>query len=55
MEPHAIRCAIGIIIRLPARKKKDFAASDAIRSELAKAGIALEDRKDGTTGYRLAK
>jgi len=48
---------IGALIeaRNEARKKKDFAASDVIRSELAKAGISLEDRKDGTTGYRLAK
>ncbi|MCX6772105.1 MAG: cysteine--tRNA ligase [Candidatus Micrarchaeota archaeon] len=36
-----------------ARKKKDFAASDAIRSALANAGILLEDRKDGTTGWRF--
>ena len=35
-----------------ARKKKDFAASDRIRDELADAGILLEDRKDGTTGWR---
>ena len=41
-----------IVARNAARKKKDFAASDAIRAELAKAGIALEDRKDGTTGWR---
>jgi cysteinyl-tRNA synthetase len=40
--------------RNAARKKKDFAASDAIRSELAKAGITLEDRKDGSTGWRAA-
>lgn len=35
-----------------ARKKKDFAASDRIRKELAEKGILLEDRKDGTTGWR---
>jgi len=43
-----------IAARNDARKIKDFAASDAIRTELAKAGIVLEDRKDGTTGYRRA-
>ncbi|MCX6772134.1 MAG: cysteine--tRNA ligase [Candidatus Micrarchaeota archaeon] len=43
-----------IAARNNARKKKDFAASDAIRSALAGAGILLEDRKDGTTGWRRA-
>ncbi|PIT84753.1 cysteine--tRNA ligase [Candidatus Micrarchaeota archaeon CG10_big_fil_rev_8_21_14_0_10_45_29] len=33
--------------REEARKKKDFAKSDAIRDELAKAGVILEDGKDG--------
>jgi len=40
--------------RNDARKKKDFATSDEIRARLAKAGIALEDRKDGSTGWRAA-
>lgn len=35
-----------------ARKKKDFATSDAIRKKLDGAGILLEDRKDGKTGWR---
>jgi len=43
-----------ISARNEARKKKDFAASDAIRAELAKAGIVLEDRKDGSTSWRQA-
>ena len=43
-----------ISARNAARKKKDFAASDAIRSELSKAGIVLEDRKDGSTSWRRA-
>ena len=43
-----------IAARNEARKKKDFAASDAIRNALAGAGIVLEDRKDGTTGWRKA-
>ncbi|VVC01107.1 Cysteine--tRNA ligase [uncultured archaeon] len=38
--------------RNEARKKKDFAASDAIRNELSEKGVLLEDRKDGTTGWR---
>jgi cysteinyl-tRNA synthetase len=43
-----------IAARNDARKKKDFKASDAIRSALTSAGILLEDRKDGTTGWRRA-
>jgi len=35
-----------------ARKRKDFALSDAIRKELAEAGVLIEDRKDGTTAWR---
>ncbi len=35
-----------------ARERKDFAASDRIRNELAAKGILLEDRKGGTTGWR---
>lgn len=35
-----------------ARKRKDFATSDAIRKKLDEAGILLEDRKDGKTGWR---
>ena len=35
-----------------ARKRKDYAASDAIRKKLDEAGILLEDRKDGKTGWR---
>jgi len=35
-----------------ARKRKDYAESDRIRKELDDAGILLEDRKDGTTGWR---
>ncbi|VVC00746.1 Cysteine--tRNA ligase [uncultured archaeon] len=36
-----------------ARKRKDYATSDRIRKELDEAGILLEDRKDGTTGWRM--
>jgi cysteinyl-tRNA synthetase len=43
-----------ISAREDARKRKDYAASDAIRKRLSEAGIVLEDRKDGSTGWRLA-
>jgi len=38
-----------IELRAEARKRKDFATSDAIRNRLTELGIALEDGKDGTT------
>jgi cysteinyl-tRNA synthetase len=38
-----------IDLRAEARKRKDFAAGDAIRGRLAELGVALEDGKDGTT------
>ena len=38
--------------RNAARKRKDFAKSDGIRKLLGENGIILEDRKDGTTGWR---
>jgi len=38
--------------RKAARDRRDFAASDAIRSSLEEAGILLEDTKEGTT-WRL--
>jgi len=40
---------IMIGLREKARKAKDFKAADAIRDQLAEAGIALEDLPDGTT------
>jgi cysteinyl-tRNA synthetase len=40
-------------LRLDARNKKDFAASDAIRDRLSKLGIALKDTKDGTTWEKV--
>jgi cysteinyl-tRNA synthetase len=40
-----------ISIRREARERKDFSTADGIRDRLAAAGIQLEDRKDGTTGW----
>jgi len=43
--------AVEILIEMrnEARKNKDFALSDKIRDELAKAGIQLKDSREGTT------
>ena len=43
-----------IAARLVARKAKNWAESDRVRDELAKAGIVLEDKPDGTTTWRRA-
>ncbi|MBS1644930.1 MAG: cysteine--tRNA ligase [Bacteroidetes bacterium] len=40
-------------IRRDARKRKDFATSDAIRDKLAQDGILLKDEKDGSVSYTL--
>jgi cysteinyl-tRNA synthetase len=37
-----------IEVRADARKAKNFAAADKIRSRLAEIGVALEDRPSGT-------
>ena len=46
--------AIGEMIenRNAARAAKDFATADALRDELAAAGIQIEDGPDGTTWRR---
>jgi cysteinyl-tRNA synthetase len=38
--------------RVAAKKSRNFARSDQIRDELKAQGIVLEDRRDGTTGWR---
>jgi cysteinyl-tRNA synthetase len=38
--------------RNAARKDKDFATADAVRDELAAAGIKIEDGPEGTTWRR---
>jgi len=43
-----------INLRTEARASKDFARADAIRSQLADAGIALEDGREGTL-WRLSR
>ena len=40
--------------RTTARKTKNFRESDRIRDELARAGVILEDKPDGTTTWRRA-
>jgi cysteinyl-tRNA synthetase len=38
--------------RQTARKRRDFAASDRIRNELADRGIILEDNRDGSVRWK---
>jgi cysteinyl-tRNA synthetase len=38
--------------RQAARQRKDFAASDRIRQELADHGILIEDTKDGSVRWK---
>jgi cysteinyl-tRNA synthetase len=43
-----------IDIRRQARTKKDWATSDAIRNQLAEAGIVLKDEKDGSVSWLVS-
>jgi cysteinyl-tRNA synthetase len=51
LEEDLIRILIDL--RTAARKNKDYATSDAIRDQLAEAGVTLQDGPDGTT-WKLA-
>jgi cysteinyl-tRNA synthetase len=44
-----------IAARNAARKGKNFKEADRIRDELAAMGVELEDRKDGTTTWKVKK
>lgn len=52
-QPLEVALELLISVRRDARSRRDFATADAIRDKLAEAGIQLEDRKDGTTGWVL--
>jgi cysteinyl-tRNA synthetase len=41
--------------RSAARARKDFKESDRIRDELKNMGVVLEDKKDGTTTWEVAR
>jgi cysteinyl-tRNA synthetase len=41
--------------RNAARKAKNFKEADRLRDELAAMGLELEDRKDGTTGWKVKR
>ena len=41
--------------RNAARKSKDFAQADRIRNELTGMGVELEDKRDGTTTWKLKR
>jgi cysteinyl-tRNA synthetase len=40
-------------LRMRARSQRDFQTADAIRSQLTRLGISLEDRPDNTTFWRV--
>lgn len=44
-----------IKLRADARRNKDFKLADAVRIELQKIGVTLEDKKDGSTSYKISK
>jgi len=48
------RIESAIAERKVAKSERDFKRADAIRTELAGAGIVLEDKPDGTTAWRVA-
>jgi cysteinyl-tRNA synthetase len=44
-----------IELRADARKNRDFKSADRIRIDLQNIGVILEDKKDGTTAYKILK
>jgi cysteinyl-tRNA synthetase len=40
-------------LRMRARSQRDFQTADAIRNQLTRLGISLEDRPDNTTFWRV--
>ena len=44
-----------ISLRVDARKNRDFRLADSIRSELQNMGVVLEDKKDGTTTFKVVR
>ncbi len=44
-----------IKMRADARKNRDFKLADSIRTELQDIGVMLEDKKDGTTTFKVSK
>jgi cysteinyl-tRNA synthetase len=51
----AVAIADAIAARNAARKAKNFKEADRIRDELTAMGVELEDRKDGTTTWRVKR
>jgi cysteinyl-tRNA synthetase len=43
-----------IDLRAKARESKDWTTSDQIRDQLASAGIAIKDQKDGESSYTVS-
>jgi cysteinyl-tRNA synthetase len=43
-----------IVARNTARKAKNFKEADRIRDELKDMGVEVEDKKDGTTIWKIA-
>ncbi|TMJ33453.1 MAG: cysteine--tRNA ligase [Alphaproteobacteria bacterium] len=41
--------------RAVARKRKDFKQADTIRDELADMGVEIEDRRDGSTSWKISR
>ena len=51
-----LKDVMGLLLNLrkEAKAKKDFVTSDKIRDELSKAGILVNDEKDGSVSWSIA-